>query len=251
LRNNGYVVFTDLDGSLLNHGDYSFKEALPMISFLKSNDIDIIYNTSKTKKECEILQKKMGINSSFIVENGACVYYEDGTFVKLGKDHREIISFINRYKDNFGILSFSNMSTKELMAHTDFDEKRALLAKHRDFSEPFLLKDKEKLASLKEVAEKEGFKILEGGRFYHCVGKDQDKGEAVKRVLSRYEGYKSIALGDSPNDISMLKVADIAILIPRYDNTFIDLKLSNLIKAKSPGSRGWNESLKRVLVEGA
>ncbi len=251
MLNSKYVVFTDLDGSLLNHDDYSFDEALPMLSFLKSNDIDLIYTTSKTKKECEILQKKMGINSPFIVENGACVYFEDGSFIKLGKDHEEIISFINRYKDDFGILGFSNMSTKELMAHTGFDEKRASLAKKRDFSEPFLLKDKKKLASLKEVAKKEGFKILEGGRFYHCVGRDQDKGEAVKKVLSRYEGYKSIALGDSPNDISMLKVVDIAILIPRHDNTFIDLDLPNLIKAKSPGSRGWNESLKRVLVDGA
>jgi mannosyl-3-phosphoglycerate phosphatase len=44
----------------------------------------------------------------------------------------------------------------------------------------------------------------------------------------------------------MLKEVDIPILIPRYNNKFIDFSLQNLIKAPYPGSRGWSESLKRV-----
>ena len=249
MPNTRYVVFTDLDGSLLDHSDYSFEEALPMLAFLKSNNIDLIYTTSKTKIECELLQEKMGINSPFIVENGACIYYDDKTFDQLGRDHQEVVCFLDRYKKQFAIDSFSDLSLKELMAYTGFDAKRALFARQRNFSEPFLLRDQKKLPFLRETAQKEGFKILEGGRFYHCVGAKQDKGEAIKRVLRKYKGYTSIALGDSPNDIAMLKVADKAILIPRYDNTYIDIDLPDLIKARSPGSKGWNESLKRVFFE--
>ncbi len=248
MQNSRFVIFTDLDGSLLNHKDYSFDEAKEMLSFIKDSGIDLIFNTSKTKTECEILQQKMEINSPFIVENGACIYFNENEKELLGVKHKEILSFIDRYKERFEIFSFSNMSIDDLMRCTGFDKKQALLAKRRDFSEPFLLKDKQNLKELKRIAQKEGFKILKGGRFYHCVGEKQDKAEATKRVLIRYKGFESIGLGDSLNDKEMLGVVDIPILIPRYDNTFIDIKSQNLIKAKYPGSRGWNEALKRVFL---
>jgi mannosyl-3-phosphoglycerate phosphatase len=218
-----------------------------MLSYLKKHHIDLIYTTSKTRKECLLLQKKMGIEAPFIVENGACVYYPDGKRELLGRPHEEIADFIDRYKRLFHIKSFKDMSIDEIAQHTGFSKEQATLAKEREYSEPFLIDEKMDIEALQEIARKEGFKILRGGRFYHCVGAGQDKGKAVKKVLKHYNGYRSIALGDNFNDIAMLEVVDIPILIPRYGGEYIPLSLPNLLKAPYEGSLGWSEALKQVL----
>lgn len=247
MQNNRTVIFTDLDGSLLNHGDYSFLEALPMLEKIKKEHIDLIFTTSKTKKECELLQEKMGIEAPFIVENGACIYYDDDSFELLGRPHKEIVSFIDKYKVRFGIRAFKDSSIEDIAHATGFSHQQAKLAKQRLFSEPFLIEDEKSIEVLKSIAKTEGFKILKGGRFYHCVGAGQDKGMAVRRALKCYEGYRSIALGDNFNDIAMLESVDIPILIPRFKGDYIPLDLPNLIKAPYKGSLGWNEALKQVL----
>ncbi len=248
MSNSPFVIFTDLDGSLLNHGDYSFSEALPMLSYIKNHRIDLIFTTSKTRKECLLLQEKMGIDAPFIVENGACIYYPDRKKELLGRPHEEIADFIDRHKRVFGIRAFKDMSVEEISLHTGFSPEQAALAKEREYSEPFLIDASMDIESLKEVAEREGFMILRGGRFYHCVGAGQDKGKAVQRVLRYYPGYRSIALGDNFNDIAMLKEVDIPILIPRHGGEFIALVLPNLIKAPHEGSLGWSEALQKVLL---
>jgi len=244
------VVCTDLDGSLLNHGDYSFHEALPMLSFLRRGHIDLIYVTSKTRKECELLQKEMGISAPFIVENGAALFFPDKKAEILGRPHEEIVTFLQRYKRIYGIEAFYDMSLERLMDRTGFDKKQAELAKEREFSEPFLLHDESSLDALRETAHREGFSILKGGRFYHCVGAGQDKGKAVSSILQNYPGYRSIGLGDNFNDIAMLDVVDIPILIPKYTGEFIPYERDGLRRACCPGSRGWNEALKEVLTGG-
>ncbi len=243
-----YVVFTDLDGSLLNHEDYSFDEAKPMLDFIKKNDIPLIFNTSKTKKECEILQELMGISAPFIVENGACVYYPDGDCELLGMEHCQIKSFVDSVALEFRILHFSAMSIEEIMEYTLFTYEQAQHAKNRDFSEPFLIYDERRLTELEVIAEKKGMKILKGGRFYHCVGINQDKGEAVKKAQKHYPGRVTIGLGDNYNDVAMLRVVNTAVLIPHHKGKYIDFEIKNLIKAPYKGSLGWNSALKDILL---
>ena len=242
-----YIIFTDLDGSLLNHEDYSYKEALEMLSFIKHHNIPLVFTTSKTRAECEILQAQMGINAPFIVENGAAIFGLEEN-IQLGLSFSEISSFTQKYKDEFGLLLFSGMKVEEVMEYTGFDYASASIAKSRDFSEPFLPKDEERLTALEKIAESNGLKILKGGRFYHCVGIAQDKGVAVEKVLSLFPNRVSIALGDNYNDIEMLKVVDIPILIPHHEGRYIDTSIKNIIKAPFKGSLGWNETLKKILT---
>ncbi len=242
-----FIIFTDLDGSLLNHEDYSYKEALPMLSFIKKHNIPLVFTTSKTREECEILQREMNIDSPFIVENGAAIFGFD-KIIQLGLSFDEISSFTQKYKKEFELLLFSDMKVEEVMEYTGFDYASALLAKSRDFSEPFLVRDERRLSKLEKIAELNGMKILKGGRFYHCVGIAQDKGVAVKKVLSLFPDKTSIGIGDNYNDVEMLKVVDIPILIPHHEGRYIDTKVKNLIKAPFKGSLGWNESLKRILI---
>ena len=152
-------------------------------------------------------------------------------------------------KEAFDIRAFSDMSVQAVMEHTGFSYDLAKMAKKRDFSEPFLIKDERKLTALEKLAEEWGMKILKGGRFYHCVGMGQDKGKAVSKVLEIYHDSHSIGLGDNYNDIDMLRVVDTPILIPHHEGKYIDVEINNLIKAPHKGSLGWNSALKEVLKD--
>ena len=68
------IVFTDLDGSLLDFDRYSFEGARPSLDRLKRLDIPVVFTTSKTRREVEVLRRETGIDAPFIVENGAAVY---------------------------------------------------------------------------------------------------------------------------------------------------------------------------------
>ena len=58
------AVFTDLDGSLLDHHAYSFENARPALERLREQRIPLVFITSKTRPEVEMLQAAMGIRDS-------------------------------------------------------------------------------------------------------------------------------------------------------------------------------------------
>ncbi len=68
------VVFSDLDGTLLDHDAYSWDAAKPALDRLAERDIPVVLASSKTAREVEILQEQMGLSGRpAIVENGAGV----------------------------------------------------------------------------------------------------------------------------------------------------------------------------------
>ena len=75
------LIFTDLDGSLLDHRTYSYSAASPILSRLKKNKI-LIPVSSKTFDEIIILRKRLNNNDPFIVENGAAIYIPKDYFTE-------------------------------------------------------------------------------------------------------------------------------------------------------------------------
>jgi hypothetical protein len=67
------LMFSDMDGSLLDHHSYSFAAALPMITALEQLDIPLILASSKTRAEILDLRTALGNRHPFIVENGAAI----------------------------------------------------------------------------------------------------------------------------------------------------------------------------------
>ena len=255
------IIFTDLDGTFLNHDDYSFSDSLKGVIKILNENIPLIFTTSKTKIEVETLHQRLKINEPFIVENGAALFipkdydkldfsfleeYENYYIYQLGLSYEEILEFYNKYKEEFGLLGFSDMNKWELMKYTKLDSKIACLAKQRNFTEPFILNDEFKLKSLKVLASKYGIKITKGGRFYHLIGINQDKGIAVKKTIEILEKVfnekiKSIALGDGNNDIPMLENVDVPIIIKNHKGGYINCKIKNIQKSTYKGSTGWSE----------
>ncbi len=246
------LIFTDLDGTLLDHGSYSYAPALPMIEYIKKNNIPLIIVTSKTKGEVIELQSALGISDPFIIENGAGIFIpEKGsyTMIALGTLYAETRRFFDKYAETVPMRGFFDMSVEEIAQRTGLAYDAAAKAKDRTFSEPFVLEYDGDLEPLKALAEEDGFDIVKGGRFYHLITKGQDKASAIKKLIERYEKasgtvYKSIALGDSENDLTMLQSIDTPILIPHPDGSYITCDIASLVKAPFPGPKGWNEALK-------
>jgi mannosyl-3-phosphoglycerate phosphatase len=261
------LVFTALDDALLDRDSYSYDAATAGLERIRHQKIPLIFTTSKTRMEIERLQSEMQIREPFITESGAAIYFPDGyrnlridagfhsppyTRIHLGVTCSEIRRFVFSVKERFGIKGFGNLRHDEIEFLTGLSPEYALLAKQREFTEPFLIEDKKKIDEMAPVAASRGLKITSGERFFNLSGIRQDKGSAVRlcaQILTRNTDgtVVTIGLGDSADDISMLKHVDIPILLPRFDGSYAHTDIINLIKADLPGSRGWNGAILSVL----
>lgn len=264
-----YLIFTDLDATLLNHDDYSYEEAKEALERVKKMKIPLIIATSKTFAEVESLQKELGVLAPCIIENGAGIYIpssdtlakedwhkDQEAWIKVSesKSYLQARVFLNAMKSKYKIEGFGDMSVETVMHHTGLDFEAAENAKKRDYTEPFLIEDVTDVVALSKEANALGFDVVKGGRFFHLITLGQDKSKAMLQLKLLYEEYhqhtfNSIALGDSNNDFTMLQHADIGILIPKYDGTYAPLIAPNIIKASFSGSKGWNSEIIRILDE--
>lgn len=246
------IIFTDLDGTLLDHTNYGFEAALPMLDFIKTNDIPLIIVTSKTKNEVLRIQALLGLKAPFIIENGAGILIpskEDYEMIAMGFDYEYIRSCFLKYAKSIPMIGFFDMKVEEVAKYTNLSIENASDAKKRSFTEPFILEDESRLDELRKMANEDELDIVKGGRFYHLITKGQDKSNAIKHLIKYYkkngeEGLKTIALGDSANDLSMLQSVDMPVLIPHPDGTYLECDIETVIKAPFPGPKGWNTVLK-------
>jgi len=259
------LIFTDLDGTLLDHDTYSFDEAKEALCLLKKNDIPVIINSSKTKAEILGIRKALGIDQSpFIVENGGGIYFPghfpfddlkeiDGFYrCKIGKSYEKILAFFEKVKERYDMVGFHQMSIAEIAKQTNLSVKQAQQAKERDFSEPFTLGRPDLLKELASEARAENMHVTKGGRFYHLVSNKQDKGVALLATKSIYEAMlnekvETIALGDGENDYSMLFNCDHPVVVPTSGGEYHNTTIAGHIKAGYPGPKGWNRVVKELI----
>ena len=68
------IIFTDLDGSLLNKDTFRFDEIENYFRELVSKGIKIIPNSSKTETELLDFNNQYNLNLSFVAENGSSIH---------------------------------------------------------------------------------------------------------------------------------------------------------------------------------
>ena len=64
------LIFTDLDGSLLDRDTFKFDTIKNYVKSLVNDGIIIIPNSSKTEKEIEKFNRDLGVALPYISENG-------------------------------------------------------------------------------------------------------------------------------------------------------------------------------------
>ena len=265
------IIFSDLDGTLLDHDSYSFKPALDALGRVKEMGIPLVLCSSKTKPEMLLWQERLGISGPFIAENGGGIYLperydsavsrftRDDSFLEEGfvviKNEIGIAQLQDaftrvRHSLSAAIKSFSDMSIDEVVKLTSLSKDDASLAMKRSFTEPFIISDKD-LDRREEIISAfadMGLKVVRGGRFYHLMGKC-DKGLATKKVIQVFskghaESISSLGLGDSENDAAMLFAVDRAVLVKRHDGSWFDgPETETFLKVEGVGPAGWNEAV--------
>ncbi|MDR4497688.1 MAG: HAD-IIB family hydrolase [Candidatus Scalindua sp.] len=68
------LLFTDLDGTLLDHYTYSYHHADEALALVRKLEVSLVLCSSKTKEEIEIYRKRLSNNEPFISENGGAIY---------------------------------------------------------------------------------------------------------------------------------------------------------------------------------
>ena len=276
--NKKILVFTDLDGTLLDHYTYQTDDATDMIMRLKQNNIAIIPNSSKTLPEIQLIRQQLNLNSPFIIENGAAIYIpvnyfptqpngthlENGFWVKSfcpNKDHWLALLKDNADAFKEAFQSFSDMSVEQLAELTGLSLENAALSKQRQYGEPLnWLGSEEQQEKFTHLMAKLGANVLQGGRFLHISG-HCDKGQAQAWLTEQYKHNQmsidldslpnqivTIALGDGKNDIAMLEQATIAVQVRSPVHDFPELKRKeHVFQSSLYGPAGWAECLNEIL----
>jgi len=269
------LIFTDMDGSLLCHDTYSHAAADDLLTELEQRGIPVIPTTSKTQAELLHLRTELNNDHPFIAENGAAVFIPvnyfsiqpEGTELKNNYWVKEFVHNRNYWQSLLEHISsvdastftpFSALTTSEIAELTGLDNDAASRAAQRLYGEPIVWQgnDEEKERFVGELRQM-GANVLSGGRFIHVSGKC-DKGKAMLWLTQLYENnvttgdsrHKTIAIGDSQNDVAMLNIADYALLIKSPVNPFPTLdRQSNTYMSEQCAPLGWAQGVRDILNE--
>ncbi len=263
-----YLIFTDLDGTLLDEETYRFDAARPALKLLEERNIPVILCSSKTRLELEHYRRLLKNHHPFVAENGGAVFVPKGYFAFPAsgriRDGYEVLEFglsyeilaraLERCRKETGVsvTGFHELCTEEVARLTGLPLQEAHWALIREYDEPFLVHEENDRPVVEQWVRREGLHITGGGRFSHLTG-NHDKGQAVRTLLNlfRREGdWRAVALGDGLNDLPMLEAVDIPILVQHPDGTHDpDVRGPKILRVDDIGPVGWNRALLELLTD--
>ncbi|WP_317932618.1 HAD-IIB family hydrolase [Halioxenophilus sp. WMMB6] len=267
------LIFTDMDGTLLDHHTYSHQAADPLLAELSRRSIPVIPCTSKTFAELVELRSELQNREPFIVENGAAVYIPTGYFSAQPKDTDCVAGYWRKafveprqywcsLLDDVGkqfseyFDSYSELGVAGIARLTGLSEAEAERSAQRQFGEPVHWHGPPEVkADFVQALQAAGAQVLIGGRFIHISGA-VDKGQALLWLSHCYQRHShasvtTVGLGDSGNDVAMLNVVDNPIIVrsPVHEPPAVTpaAVANSLIITKATGPQGWVEGVTLVL----
>lgn len=262
VTNRQLVLFTDLDGTLLDHDTYEWTAATTALEALNQNKVPWVLVTSKTGAEVATLRESLNHTHPYIVENGQVTVVPDGYFPRythcasVAIDRTTIINTLQklRVEKGFRFRSFSSMGSEEIARETGLPLAQAHAANDRVASEPVQWADsRQRYEEFVLCLRERGLVCSEGGRFIQVTGPG-DKGEAVARLFDAFQtcfyagNASSVALGDAPNDLPMLNQADLAVVIrSRLEPLALADADKPVYRTQLTGPAGWNEAVWQLI----
>ncbi|QJQ96930.1 MULTISPECIES: mannosyl-3-phosphoglycerate phosphatase [Halomonadaceae] len=260
------LVFTDLDGSLLDHDTYSWAPARAWLSRLKRAGVPVIPVTSKTRAELLSLRLELGLGDApFIAENGAVIGLPpawqharldrdptapDGLCIKTpGLDIDFVRKRLAVIRERMGLhfRAMGEMSLDEIIALTGLPEPAARQARVREGSEPLIWQEDGDVEAFRRALADDGLRLTRGGRFWHVMG-EVHKGDSVRWLVDRFEALRgctphTLGLGDGPNDVPLLAAVDLAVLIRARHGQAVEVEAAKLYRSEAYGPEGWAEGI--------
>lgn len=249
-----FLVFSDLDGTLLDHNTYGWDAAKPALARLAHINAPLILATSKTAAETQILQRRFGLDAyPAIVENGAGLCDPPQKQEQKDTDYQRIRDVLAQMPHNLRerFQGFGDMDTPTVADFTGLSAEDALRARTRMFSEPGLWHGSQTdRASFVDYLADYGISARAGGRFL-TLSFGATKRDRMAQIIATYTPQHTIALGDAPNDIEMICAADLGVIIanphhpplPALDGE----ETGRIIRTEIAGPAGWNAAIHSIL----
>ena len=255
----GRVVFTDLDGTLLDEISYEYAPAQAALDALKRRLVPLVLCSSKTRAEMDVLHRALGLNAPYVVENGGAIVIPAPRGPKtrvLGAHRARLVTALQQIAREVGVelRGFGSLSLGEMVRLTGLSAAQAALALRREYDEPFVMAQADAEDAVSAAALRRGLRVSRGGRFHHLTG-GAGKGRAVREVLGRcFPGVvHTVALGDAANDLDMLQAVERPVILPRHDGRLeveLTCSLPDAEVAPAPGPSGWNQAVLTILGGG-
>ena len=259
--NSKILIFTDLDGSLLNRDNFEFGSIKNFIKELLSHDIFIIPNSSKTAKEITNFNEELEEKLPYIAENGSSIHdlnLINSNFPEKITLSREISELLEIFKKNvpnnlkIKCKFLKDLTKKEQLNILGLPADKIKFAIKRDYTVPFKFEgNKNQKEKLQKFIKSSGLTMQEGGRIINLCDK-VSKSQAMKNVIKVFkkvsnEKLITIAVGDNFNDLDMLRNSDFPCLVFNDKFTLEKININNCIVSKKPAPEGWEEIVKLAL----
>ncbi len=248
------LVFTDLDGTLIDHDTYAWSPAKDALDALKNISAGVILASSKTAAEIAPLRAELDLTAwPSIVENGAGLLEAETTDILGAAHYEKLRSAMDGAPGALRRLfrGFGDMTAAQVIEVTGLSSGGAMLAKRRIFSEPGLWEgtDAQKQDFVTYLTT-QGVIAQQGGRFL-TLSFGGNKVDQMRNLIARFQPKHTVALGDAPNDIAMLECADIGVVIHNpHRPPLAPLKgedSGRIIRSNAAGPTGWNTAMLDLL----
>ena len=255
------LIFTDLDGTLLDRDNFKFDKVINYVRELIQKDIHIIPNSSKTLGEINNFNLELDEDLPFIVENGAAIYklnLINSSFpekISLSRETSEISKIFEKkvsikFRSKCSFINKLSIDKQEKIL--GLSKQKIRFALNREYTIPLLFdgSKNEKTSFFKSVSDA-GLSLQEGGRVINLCDK-VSKAQAMKKVIKIFkkivkEELITIGVGDNFNDLEMLKNSDIPCLVFNDKFTMEKININNCLVSKKPAPEGWEEVVKLAL----
>jgi len=268
-----HLVFTCLDGAMIDPNPTALQEVLPAIELLRSRNIPLIATTIKTAAEILPTLEMLDYQDPFIVEDGGAIYIPNGAInvsfnykktvrqwkvIELGTDHAIILKKIVKLRQDhrFKVTGFSEMGTGSTPMEIQVSAEEIHSAGTREYSEPVIFEgDAEELQRLQGKIENYHLRLKEREDYFMLTG-DHDEGSAVRFLIQLYreefpeKSIVSIGLGDSRLCTPLLHAVDQPVLVRKMDGSFDEeIGKRGLKFTRDPGPAGWNQAVIALVTE--
>lgn len=273
-----HLIFTALEGALVDPRTDSFSGAEEALSELARRNNAFVLLTSRTRAEIEPIRRKLEHNHPFVTENGGGIFFPDGYFnvripgaarvgrylgIAQGRPYPEVCAALDEIAEEcrVGVAGFHHMSVREIADNTGLRPRNAEWARAREFDEPFFFTaaDDQAIARFVETARKRGFNTRRGSTFWH-LSSGCDTARAVRLLAKIFRDstrtkLRLIGIGGSEEDLPWLRAVDVAVLLPNSRESGSTPaskgrefgRNRTIITANASGPSGWNETILNII----
>ena len=250
------LVFSDLDGTLIDHDTYRCDAAGPALAALRRIGAGLVMASSKTAAEIAPLREDLGwAEWPAIVENGAGILPAQSDAGIEAKDYTRLRAALGALPPPLrGLFSgFGDMSVAQVAQITGLSPQAAERARQRCFSEPGQWHGTPgQQAQFETLLGAQGITAQQGGRFL-TLSFGANKADRMRAIIAEFRPLHTVALGDAPNDLQMLETADTGVIVANPHGTPLP-RLRNegdgrIIRTKEAGPSGWNRAILDLIAE--